>query len=398
MKHKTKHFLTALVLMFLLSLVVSPRVNAASAEAKIGKTKYATLQQALKKVKSNQTIVLQKNVTLSSELTVSRSGKKFTLNLNKKTITFKNEATLNLKKGTMTVKNGTIKHKEKTGIILDVKKGATLKVESGTYKGKISNAGTMTVTKGNFISLDNKRVEPSEKNPNSPALLFNYPTGKITIHKGTFDAKKNILLHNVGTVTINGGTFKDSAVFDEEQGVAGDGLVVNCNEGKLTVNGGTFKSNVVVFTNAIDAEMTVNKASVTCKRGAVFTNIKSKLTVNDGTFKISEDWAVLYDILGEVTLNGGKYTTDWSVVETYDPDAKVTINGGTFTSKVSSGDQAPMLLNYSGEIDVKGGTFVSKKGYLSWIDKNAEKVGKIKLGKKATYKTKYKQKETKDPC
>lgn len=393
-----KHWAVTLAILLLLPLAVGTKADAASPAAKIGKTKYTSLEKAVKKVKNNQTIVLKKNVTLSKALSISRSGKKFTLNLNKKTITLNKKGSLKLQKGTMTVKNGKITHKVSGGTIFDVAKGAALKVNDGTYTGNIKNAGTTTISGGSFTSNISKKDL-------SASLLLNVDTGKMTITKGTFNGNKNAVIFNQATMTINGGTFKNSAVFDdnlESAEVSNGTLITNFpkddnSKPKLTINGGTFTSGVMGFINDINSELTINKATVDCKKGGVFLNNWGTLTVSGGNFRIHDDWGVLYSYGGNVALKDGTYTSDWSIAEAYDPETNITINGGNFTSYAGEED-SPMLLSFNGKIDVQGGTFNSDNGYLYWITKDEESEVEFNVGESVDCKTKYMQKETDDPC
>ncbi len=200
MKNPKKWIAPFLMAMFVLVLSAVPAVAASSTVATIGSKNYSSLAKAISAVKDGQTIVLKKSVTYSKSLSISKSGKSFTIDLNKKTITFKSGSYLYLKKGTVTIKNGKIKQKAKTeqyGTVVRVAKNAKLVVKSGTYHGMFTNYGTLSIQNGTFTSYGE--------------IIYNHSSGTVTITKGTFTGSNNVtdgmnlpLLYDEGKMTVKG--------------------------------------------------------------------------------------------------------------------------------------------------------------------------------------------------
>ncbi|MCC8046863.1 MAG: hypothetical protein LIP12_15505 [Clostridiales bacterium] len=229
---KVRKLLLPLLMAMLVSVLFGSAATAASSGtvAKIGSKKYTSLDAAFKAAKNGETIVLQKNVTYSSILSVSRSGKSITLNLNGYTVTFKKNTYLYVKKGTVTIKNGTIKQKSAvavdegvpTGVVIRTAKNGTVKITGGTYTGELLNYGNMTISGGTFT---------------------NVKTAKLN---GSYYLYSN-LITNKGTMEIKKGTFDKKGVTDAD--VSGNYMspldlskVVE-NDGTLKISGGSFTSN-----------------------------------------------------------------------------------------------------------------------------------------------------------
>lgn len=374
----------------LISVLLGTTSMAASSGtvATIGSKKYTSLESAVKAVKSGQTIVLKKNVSYSSAVSISRSGVSFKLNLNEHTITFKGSAALVVKKGTVTISNGTIKTTNQTGYALKVRSGAVVKISSGTYKGQILNEGTMTVTGGTFTSVNKSRDLDTVLNT---GLITN--KGTMTIKGGTFNGGKNQTILNKGTMKIYDGTFKDSIDFYEYDKIESPeymngSLISNqTKKAQITIYGGTFKSNVGCLSNGENAVMYIKDGKFTSQYACVFNNW-GKLVIADGTFKIvNGGWGVSYTWNGTTTIKGGTFTSQWTLVETYGEDVVVKITGGTF--KTTTSDIA-MLLGFNGKITVTDGTFTSKSGYAYY-----QEGGKVTI-KGGTFNTKYDKQESLD--
>lgn len=142
-------------------------------EAKIGETEYATLAEAIAAAQANDTIVLQKNVTLNSQIVINKA---ITLDMNGKTIanteSFRNddEAIYGffalIAGGNLTVKgNGQMLAKEndvRTITLWD--ENAVLTIENGKFVGNVENIyvwkGTVHIKGGEFdlIQLDQEKI------------------------------------------------------------------------------------------------------------------------------------------------------------------------------------------------------------------------------------------------
>ncbi|MDO4298629.1 MAG: hypothetical protein Q4C59_09185, partial [Lachnospiraceae bacterium] len=326
------------------------------------------LESAIKSVKNGDTIVLKKNVSYTKPLTISRSGKSFTINLNKKTITFQNaKSYLSVKKGTVILKNGTLVQKADKAYIIKTAKDTKLTVDSGTYKELITNIGTMTIKNGTFTNI-------------GKTTTLDYATinnkGTMTINGGTINGKKMQAVSNQGKMTINGGTFKTAIPFGEgledpnipEQ--QPDTLIYNYGKGRLTINGGKFTSTVLSLLNTEKAAVTVNKgkASFTSQLVGCFTNF-GIANVKGGTWTTKEEgWGVFYN-WGPMSVSNVTVKSNWSVLESYDSTI-LKVQSGKFTS-ACNGDPAMIIAFGESSIRVNAGTFTGKRTWGCWKDEGA---------------------------
>lgn len=362
---KTKKITMLILLTMLLVGVFGTTASARSSTvATIGSKNYTSLEAALKKVKNGQTIVLKKNLTYKKQIKVNRNVK-FTLNLNKKSITFpkgaKDSACICIYKGTVTVKNGKVTNKNYStnGFTFEVVKGAKLIVSSGTYSGTIGNDGT------------------------------------ISIKGGTFKTSGYFTIANYGTLSITGGTFNQTHKFDSKKGESANGaILVNFDAArKVTINGGTFTSNALIIASDT-GRINIKKGTFTSKNaGNLYLGGSAKVTVTGGTWTVKNDWGAAYvHDKAALTIQGGTFKSQWSLLETYDDTAVIKITGGKFTTTTSN---VPMIVCFNGKTTLTGGTFTGKKTWGYWIDPANASTSKVKISgakftvnaKKGTQKT-----------
>ncbi|MCC8047255.1 MAG: hypothetical protein LIP12_17500 [Clostridiales bacterium] len=368
--------------------------------AKIGSTKYTSLEAAFKAAKNGQTIVLQKDVSYSSVLSFSRSGKSVTLNLNKHTITFKKStAYLYVKKGTLTVKNGTVKQTKAVydeisgvnGTVFKTAKAGTLKITSGAYKGELENLGTMIISGGSFYNAYADYYGTGTKVYGT--IIDN--SGTLTISGGTFTKRvwsMQWFVVNTGKMTISGGEFVSSGY-----------SILNSTQGKLTITGGTFSG---------DGEYTESFAGLIYNYGSGAT-----IVIKDGTFTTESGAPCIANEIGKTTIYGGTFvnkdsnyyciyaTGGWE-----DEESVISIKGGTFKSagdmirarygatvKISggtfktTGNKSIVLYTWNGgKIKVTGGSFTGKKAYKYAQVTDSTRYGKAKVTiSGGTFNTKY---------
>lgn len=364
-----KSLIVVLAVLICVMIFGTTALAKSSTAATIGKTNYTSLESAIKNVKSGQTIILKQSVSYTKPLTINRTGKKFTIDLNKKTVTFQNaRSCLYIKNGTVTLKNGTLAQKADKAYVIKTEKSGKLTVESGTYKGLIRNLGTMTVNKGTFTNVGTKT---DLKN----ATINN--RGKMTFNGGTVNGGKKQALSNQGTLIINGGTFKTSIPFGEgledpnipEQ--QPDTLIYNYGKGKLTINGGKFSSTVLCLLNTEKAAVTVNKgkASFTAELVGCFTNFGTA-KVNGGTWTTKEGgWGVFYS-WGPMSVSNVTIKSFWSVLEGYD-NATIKVQSGKFISSCDESGPAMVIAFGGSKIQINGGTFTGKRIWGCWKEEAA---------------------------
>lgn len=202
-----------------------------------------------------------------------------------------------------------------SGNIALVQDGATLKIESGTFR-TTSGVGFWA---GGKDQTGNIVIGDENGGPTIIAQEFAIGAGKnskVTINAGSLTAKDNAVVGDNGSAgyegaefVINGGTFKGEI---QSNGYTGCGVYL-ANNGKLTINGGEF---------------TVDGVGVCARAGEV--------EINGGSFVstvTSEGW--VGDRKTQVSANG-VYYDGAAKYPGLAENAKVTINGGTFTNSADS--------------------------------------------------------------
>ncbi|MCC8047215.1 MAG: hypothetical protein LIP12_17285 [Clostridiales bacterium] len=360
-----KKIWAGLFLTMLVSFIFGMSAMAASSTvAKIGNTKYTSLETAIKKVKTGQTIVLQKDLSYTKDLTINRSGKEFTINLNKHTITFKKASSLVLKKGTVSIRNGKLKATEildsdyEPAYLIKTGTAAALNIISGTYNGVILNQGTLTVSGGKLLSLNSG-------DGNNGAVITN--TGTLKISGGTFTQQGNlfdVIYNNTKSakLTITGGTFGGgtAAIRNEDSATAvirdgtfeSESYSIRNWGAKITITGGTFTASNCVENNGT---LTIKGGTFNGTYKAVYTE-GGTVKITEGTFTSKKDYTVCA-IGGTVKISGGKFKLSSAGALLYARlNAKITVTDGTFIAKKGY----RYGTEDSGKVTIKGGTFTTK--------------------------------------
>ena len=261
------------------------------ATAKIGNELYATLPLAITAVNNDETIVLNKNVTLTETVTI-RVDKNFNLDLNGKTITidaagdqvidFENYGTLNIYNGSITAANeeasrrciynyGTMtigkKDVANSGVTFTqtyVLKGAAINnegvmtIEDATVNSAFhgiwnsGNSSTLTIKKGNYISTS--RLEKGDY----AYVVWNSDGSKLVIDGGTFTGIHGVIATTEGAdVDVNSGTFTATTRIGEETGTSyyalwaynsknDDKIEITLDNCTLDASGSTYKKAIVL--------------------------------------------------------------------------------------------------------------------------------------------------------
>ncbi|MEE0210592.1 MAG: hypothetical protein UEP78_00830 [Negativibacillus sp.] len=298
--------------------------------AKVGDKSYTDLQTAINEA-NGQTVVLQKNVDVSSEgLKVTGTA---ALDLNGYDIkaasteagrihvtgnlTLKDTegqgkiytetdytggptgyAVVDVYGGTFTMESGSIEavrpdadNKGQFGV--GVNKGSTINIKGGTIKAgwyAISGNGTdlnennvVNVYGGNLISTVDYAI-------------YHPQAGTLNIEGGLIDGGKGGVSINRGTLNISGGTIQNQGTGDTGNwgdgtgGMAGSAINLAAKYGEVTANitGGTFTSNspdtdAIVVDSGAAHKYTANISDAEIKGGINLTNSKegSKLTLNN---------------------------------------------------------------------------------------------------------------------
>ena len=314
-------------------------VSAADDAAVIGKTGYRTLQDAVNAVRNSQTIVVKKAQKTSAPVEVS-SPKKFTIDFSGLKYYYTgSEDAFRFDSGTVTLKN--VKIVSGYGAFT-VGRGALVTFARGSSSGYIENYGTLQVSSGSFTTKGTK------DRPNTE-LLRNYGTLKVT--KGTFNGTKDNAVCNYGTAKLAGGTFKCTAMVKNASGdVVSTGLY-NDASGTLTITGGKYSSNGTVLLNRGTARVT--GGSFTSKKGAGIVNQGKSMYIYKTTVKVPSGFLSVRNT-GKLTIKKGCKITG-PVSNESERNTGITIAAGS-TFKTSGN---PCVLNHSGTVTIKGGSFTS---------------------------------------
>lgn len=291
--------------------------------AQVGKTKYATLQEAADAATAGQTVTVLNDVDMTTDgnLTVY-AGKDIVLDMNGHSIKGANADYKNiLVKGKLTLKDS---KENSTGKIY-----AETPYQYGVYDKPLVYVGS----KGEFVMESGHiySVIPKRTADNGQFGIGAYDNSKVTINGGTVESGWYAIAGNgsgvqTTAITINGGTLvstSDYAIYHPQFGTLtiNDGAVVYgaagaiaMKRGNLVVNGGTMTSKGIGDTgNWGDGTGNLGKAALNfcAPYGDVAAIIKG------GTITAEGD-AVLIDAKPTegktVTLNieGGTYSSDVS--------------------------------------------------------------------------------------
>lgn len=168
---------------------------------------------------------------------------------------------------------------------IDIFVGSTVMISEGSYSGKITNKGTLTVTGGTFTG-DN---------------FFN--EGTLTINNGTF---KEVRTNNAGITTINGGRLDGVGTWSQDN---------QSYTGKLTINGGTIGGLLNLAAGGGTIEVTAGNFT--------YNNAEQQMIVIPDTAS------------GTITISGGTFA--WQTAQRFcmENKNKLILTGGTFSSDPS---------------------------------------------------------------
>ena len=169
---------------------------------------------------------------------------------------------------------------------IDIFVGSTVTISEGSYSGKITNKGTLTVAGGTFTGEN----------------FFN--EGTLTINDGTF---KEVRTNNVGITTINGGTLDGVGTWSQDN---------QSYTGKLTINGGTIGGLLNLAAGGGTIEVTAGNFT--------YNDAEQQMIVIPGTAS------------GTITISGGTFA--WQTAQRFcmENKNKLILTGGTFSSDPSA--------------------------------------------------------------
>ena len=352
-------------------------------EATIGKTRYATLEQAVDaanniKGTSEDEIEIDIVVDLAKNAKVVMDNtKNIVLDLNGYTLTntvadyvienqgklkiidsSKTEETegtgiiksttsntlLNSGTGELTIKGGTITTDVASKNIIDTKETSKVVIEDGAIV-----SSTVKGCNGIYMYENSQVVVNGGTILGYESGIYNYGTGKIIVNGGKVTATDSRAIRNVktGTVIVNNGviTGRSYGIYNDSNG--------NVTMLGGEVNGVYNSSGTVIIENgSITKDLTNRSGSVTINGGNVQNGVSNRI----GTITITDG-----------TITGNQYGI------TNTSSGQILITGGTVT-----GNQYGITNTSSGQILITGGTVTGNQYGIS----NTSEDGSITIGKK----------------
>ena len=350
-------------------------------------------------------VIIAEDITVSKSLTVP-AGAAVELDLNGKTLTgatssvnvFVNEGGLTITgSGEITTRN-----------ILN-RPGAKLVIDGDiTVIGGAPTAGSAIWNEGDAV-INNVTIQ--QTNTTNYAIKNADANATMIVNNATVTSKHGAIANDVGTMTVNGGTY-------DVTGSSTDHVIYAPNGG-VTVNDGTFKLSQAnassLGSTIIDGAVTVNGGTFDSVDGALAYNGETGLVINGGTFlnkattvyggdfaqfvadgyvavkkadgeyvvekgATVSDVASLADALeegGNIVLSGDIALTDTLMAK---ENAVIDLNGNTITAPSngnmfhSQSNAAPSMTITSStagaEINISGGDTAVLLGYGSTVIEN----------------------------
>ena len=297
--------------------------------AKIGNTAYASLQEAINKASSGQTIVLQDDITVDT-LTIS-GEKTITLNMNGKTITQDY--------------SGFTKYK----CLINVLNGANLTITGN----------------GKFVGP----AEDGAKFDAAPLVMAEGEKTKLTILNGTFTAGGNYDCGMYGVYSKNGGTI-----------ILGDkntktGPTIHTYFAAIGENNTTSPSYVTVYGGEYTADVApTSNESWYYFCAPIYASATGEINIYGGTFKGYYGISSCYSNVNQtINISGGTFnaTKDTLLVENRNGKPEetisriISISGGVFSSDVTK---------YLAE-----GSDIAKVGTKYAVSKKSDKLPEVEV-------------------
>lgn len=333
-----------LIFTFMFAVLLMPVLNAASVNVN-------TEEELLNAVKSDGTIVLNDNITLTKALEVK--GNNVIIDLNGKTITIQNgyNGYFDLFKGKLEFTGkGTIKD-----VRVKERVAATIWVEGST---DVNDKDFSVLTIGKDVTIDTTQwgLAVSDTDGKAYGLTVNF-NGKIVssaVNGGgitVFGNVKNIGngLTNAPVINLSN-TASVKAVGDAALYAAGVGIwyidggtyeglsTIGAKSGKFVINNGMFIATGVPKTGELYGNGIISTGSVIQIENNKGYAGNIEITVNGGTFKSEKGLSIYHyppneegetNALKSLIINGGTFTGDVKMVE----GDKISVTNGTFSTK-----------------------------------------------------------------
>ena len=334
-----------LIFTFMFAVLLMPVLNAASVNVN-------TEEELLNAVKSDGTIVLNDNITLTKVLEVK--GNNVIIDLNGKTITIQ-DTSIKLYKGKLeltgkgTIKDVTKKNgctiwaygsndaKDTDYTTLNVGKDVTIDTtEWGVCLANVDKSNKSAY--GLTLNLDGK-ILSSGKESGGMTIFGNIKNGcsydkkcdlthapVVNIGKTAYiKADGDVALYGagLGTWNINGGTYESKSA-------------IGIKSGKLVINDGTFIATGDPKTGELYGNGIYSTGTALQIENNKGYASNMEIIINGGTFKSEKGLSIYhyppndsFNALNSITINGGTFSGDITLLE----NDNVSVTNGTFSTK-----------------------------------------------------------------
>lgn len=334
-----------LIFTFMFAVLLMPVLNAASVNVN-------TEEELLNAVKSDGTIVLNDNITLTKVLEVK--GNNVIIDLNGKTITIQ-DTSIKLYKGKLeltgkgTIKDVTKKNgctiwaygsndaKDTDYTTLNVGKDITIDTtEWGVCLANVDKSNKSAY--GLTLNLDGK-ILSSGKESGGMTIFGNIKNGcsydkkcdltnvpVVNIGKTAYiKADGDVALYGagLGTWNINGGTYESKSA-------------IGIKSGKLVINDGTFIATGDPKTGELYGNGIYSTGTALQIENNKGYASNMEIIINGGTFKSEKGLSIYhyppndsFNALNSITINGGTFSGDITLLE----NDNVSVTNGTFSTK-----------------------------------------------------------------
>lgn len=296
----------------------SNNVETISCEAAIGDKSYATLEDAIKAAKANDTVKLLQDASLSEKLTIDKA---ITLEGNNNTITGKKDSAdvyIEITGGNVTIQN--LKAKDFGGNAATTGQWGLFKVPEGdgTTEGKLVlnkvtasnfNRAAVDVRKGTFAISD------------CTFDCANESTSKLT---------KGVLAQNVTGTIANTTITNAETTFTEEGNAWNTNAVETWGNTKLTITGCTFGKDGAEVKNGVSMNTGDGASEVTMSDTAI--------VATDRIVKLTPKTASEGSGTSAMTIESGYYTGTFKINQgdVEGAGCSIVVKGGYFTADPSA--------------------------------------------------------------
>ena len=325
MKNKLALIVLSAVLSALFLFGAAPARAAGKPAAKIGRRSYASFEKAVKAVKKDQTIKLQKNCKVKKGVNITKKKNNYTVDLKGHKLYTKKNSWLYIsqKYSNVTFKNGKIVGN------LEFRNGGKLTLDHVKLTGYIMG-NDMVVT------LKNSTITPADKEKTN-AIVYSVTSNKKS---------KNKL--SIKNSTVNGN------ILSYMTDIRVENSTISAQQ-PFRLSGGS----LVFLSGKVNAKGGKNPNISTQQATAIEMYDGVDLIIKDGTFtsKYRLIWSESdKDNVNSITINGGTFTTNAGCIRqsSYYGTVKLAITGGEFNAGSAGSNDNYVIDNDNGTVYITG--------------------------------------------